>query len=154
VDVLGLTSYAQIRGVLTVSQTDLPDELLQGFGVEDDLAEHLAGWAPDYAAVSVAGDERKARLLRLFAKYYCASVIARTAPVFVLTKISDGSNEGQRSGEGLAHLATSLLATAEKYRSDYEDALSGASKGVTIPNVISRVTPSRDPVTEAREDVS
>lgn len=153
-DVLGLTSFAQVRGVLTVSSADLPDEVMQGFGVEDDLAEELHGWLPDWATVLAESDERKTRLLRLYAKYLCASLFAGTAEVFVLTKISDGSNEGQRSGEGLEELATKLKAKAAGYRASYEELVSGQSRGPTSYTLISRVTPARDPVTEAREDVS
>ena len=153
-DVLGLTSFAQIRGVLTVSPADLPDESMQGFGVEDDLAEDLHGWVPAWADVLAENDDRKVRLLRLYAKYLCASLFAGTAEVFVLTKISDGSNEGQRSGEGLQDLASKLKAKAAGYRAAYEALVSGQSRGSTSYTLISRVTPTRDPVTEAREDVS
>jgi hypothetical protein len=157
-----LTTFDQIRGVLTVSQADLHDETLASYGLDDDLAVELDGWAGDWQAMITAGqaepaaveDVKRYRLLRLFAKYFCAAAVAATAPVFVLTKSTDGSNEGQRSDqEGFLWLQKSMLAKAAGFREQLLEVL-GSQQSAAVMTVISRVTPARDPVTEARSDVS
>lgn len=157
-----LTTFDQIRGVLTVSQADLPDETLASYGLDDDLAVELDGWAGDWQAMITAGqaepaaaeDVKKYRLLRLFAKYFCAAAVAATAPVFVLTKSTDGSNEGQRSDqEGFLWLQRAMMAKAAQFREQLLE-LVGSLQASAPVTIISRVTPARDPVTEARSDVS
>lgn len=139
----------QIRGVLTVSESDLPDETLQAYGLADDLGENLDSWLTGWESIT---DDQQARLLRLYAKYFCAATVAATAPVFVLTKQTDGSNEGQRaSSEGFRWLAGELRARAELYKGKLL-ALVGQSVEVEGMTFASRVTPGRDPVTEARSE--
>ncbi|MBU0860279.1 MAG: hypothetical protein KKC02_09110 [Gammaproteobacteria bacterium] len=157
-----LTTFDQIRGVLTVSQADLPDEVLDSYGLEDDLAVDLDDWAGDWKAMSAAGaadtaseeDTKRYRLLKLFSKYFCAAQVAATAPVFVLTKTSDGSNEGQRGdSEGFLWLQKAMLTKASQYREKLLDLLNVAPVDSSM-TFTSRVAPARDPVTEARSDVS
>lgn len=148
---LDLTSFSQIRGVLTVSESDISDEALEAYGLGDDLSEDLDGWLEGWEQLS--GD-RQTRLLRLYAKYFCAATVAATAPVFVLTKQTDGSNEGQRSsGEGFRWLADELRSKATGYRTKLL-ALVGQADAQVPQRVTfaSRVIPSRDPVTEARSE--
>ena len=146
-EILGLTGFDQIRGVLTVSPADLPDSVLIPYGIEDDLAAELMTWVPGYASLT---DENQLRLLRLFSKYFCASIVAGTAQVFVLTKASDGSNEGQRSdADGWAWMSNSLKQKAAGYKAQLLTALGTSAAGPRI-TLVSRVTPTRDPITEAR----
>lgn len=146
-----LTSSDQIRSVLTVSQADLPDETLDAYGLEDDLAVDLDNWATDWSSIV---DVTQARLLRLYAKYFCAGTVAATAPVFVLTKMSDGDNEGQRSGnEGFLWLSKALLAKAAGYRSQLLEVL-GTAQAVSSVPLLSRVPPARDVITQARSSAS
>lgn len=150
-DIRGLTTSEQIRGVLTVSQADLSDETLAAYGLEDDLAADLEDWLPGWADVV---DTAQARLLRLYAKYFCAATVAATAPVFVLTKLTDGSNEGQRGGaDGFLWLSETLMNKAGGFKARLQDLL-GEGTDAEAYTVTSRVTPSRDPVTEARSDAS
>jgi hypothetical protein len=144
-----LVVSAQIRGVLTVSEADLPDETLLAYGLTDDLGENLDSWLTGWELIT---DNQQTRLLRLYAKYFCAATVAATAPVFVLTKQTDGSNEGQRAGsEGFRWLAGDLRAKAESYRNKLL-ALVGQSEPAESMTFASRVTPGRDPVTEARSE--
>jgi hypothetical protein len=146
--VLDLTSFDQIRGVLTVSQADLPDETLTAYALEDDLTVDLDSWVSGWATVV---DVAQARLLRLYAKYFCAGTVAATAPVFVLTKMSDGSNEGQRSNaEGFLWLSESMLKKAAGYKAKLLVAQGGQIDPAAAYTLISRVTPDRDPVVEPR----
>lgn len=159
---LSLTTFDQIRGVLTVSPEDLPDETLTPYGLEDDLAVDLDGWVSGWQAIIEAGTAvepsptaesvKQLRLLRLYAKYFCAAQLAATAPVFVLTKVGDGSNEGQRSdAEGFLWLQSAMQTKANSYKALLAEEL-GQSAPASMMQFISRVIPTRDPVTEARED--
>lgn len=152
---LDLTTTAQIRAVLTVSETDLPDEVIDGYGLDDDLANFLEGKVPTWqdlvAAASTPEGAANARRLRLAAKYYCAGTVARMAQIFVLKKDTDGSNEGQRSDkDGWAWVSASLLGQADGYIAEIKDDL-GLSQDVASPyTVVSRGTPDRDPITTPR----
>lgn len=149
-NILDLTSTEQIRSVLTVSETDLPDSVLDGYGLEDDLGADLDNRLPTWGDVVLAGGANLRRL-RLMAKYYCAGTVARMAQIFVLKKDTDGSNEGQRSDkDGWMWVSASLLAQAEVHLNAIKDDL-GLSQDVATPySVIGRVTPTRDPITTPR----
>lgn len=145
--VLNLTTFDQIRGVLTVSPADLPDSVLASYGLEDDLGADLDAWAAGWSSVV---DPAQGRLLRLYAKYFCAGTVAKTAQVFVLTKKSDGSNEGQRSdSEGFLWMAESLLSRAAAIKSQLLDLIGGSEPGAWV-SVTGVVRPARDPITEPR----
>ena len=165
----GLTTNSQIRSVLTVSEADLPDEMLSAYGIEDDLAVDLDGWVPIWETIVTEGTPLEAvegepappatdaekvkqlRLLRLYSKYFCASVVAATAPVFVLTKMTDGSNEGQRSdADGFLWLSQNLRTKANQHKLNLLEALEQPVQVETM-TLISRVRPARDPVTQPRE---
>ena len=147
-DLLGLTSTEQVRNVLTVSQEDLPDEVIQGFGLEDDLHTDLEGWVPEWESLT---EDSQVRRLRLYAKYFCAATIAMMARVFILKKSTDGSNEGQRSdADGFADLADLLMGKANAHRKALETALGrDETPGFTM---VSRLPPARDVITQARSD--
>ncbi len=148
-DLASLISNDQIRGVLTVSEADLSNEALDAYVLADDLGENLDRWLPGWEGTS---DTQQARLLRLYAKYFCAATVAATAPVFVLTKQTDGANEGQRSGnEGFRWLADSLMAKALSYRDKLLD-LVGEPVSAGEMVFAARVIPTRDPVTEPRSE--
>lgn len=145
--ILDLTTFDQIRGVLTVSSVDLPDATLAAYGLEDDLGADLDSWATGWSSVVEPG---QSRTLRLYAKYFCAGTVAKTAQVFVLTKASDGSNEGQRSdADGFLWLSDMLLSKAAGFRDQFLAAIGSSSEPERI-GLMSRVAPTRDPITEAR----
>ena len=147
---LDLTTTSQIRAVLTVSETDLPDEVIEGYGLDDDLGSLLDKNLPTWSVIAAASGPN-ARRLRLVAKYYCAGTIARMAQLFVLKKDTDGSNEGQRSDkDGWMWVAASLLGQAERYLNEIKDDLSLPQADANF-TVFSRVIPTRDPITEPRE---
>lgn len=150
-DFLGLTNLKQVRAVLTVSEADLPDTVLEDQGLEDDLAEELHSWIPEWEALTEEAPKRK---LRLFAKYYLAGTVAGMATVFVLKKMTDGSNEGQRSDkDGYSHLASILLHRASGIKAELLEELDQVPE-MSIPTITSRVTPARDVITEGRGIVS
>ena len=51
---LDLTTTSQIRAVLTVSETDLPDEVIEGYGLDDDLGSLLDKNLPTWSAIAAA----------------------------------------------------------------------------------------------------
>lgn len=144
----GLTTTDQIRAVLTVSSADLPDPVLEGYGLEDDLAEDLSKWVPTWEGFEAGG--RQQRLLRLYAKYFCASIVAVTAQAFILKKMTDGSNEGGRSDiDGWESLPHKLRAKAETHRGTLANLLD-PTRRVAMPTLISGVAPARDVIVEGR----
>lgn len=149
-DYLGLTSTEQIRSVLTVSEADLPDRVIDGFGLDDDLGALLDKALPTWEVI-LAADGKNARLLRLIGKYYCAGTLAGTAQVFVLKKQTDGSNEGQRSDkDGWLWMSAHFLGKADAALDDILDDLGLIPETVLPSRVFSRVIPDRDPVTTPR----
>lgn len=149
-DYLGLTSTEQIRAVLTVSEADLPDRVIDAFGLADDLGALLDKALPTWEAILAAGG-KNGRLLKLIGKYYCAGTLAGTAQVFVLKKQTDGSNEGQRSDkDGWLWMSGHFLGKADEALDEILDDL-GMLPEVVLPNrVFARVVPDRDPITTPR----
>lgn len=144
VSLTDLLAPAQIRSVLTVSQADLPDATLRGYGLEDDIGDELDRVYPTWEAET---ETNKLRKLRLFVKYRAASIVAATAPVFVLKKMTDGNNEGQRSDhDGFLWLSKSLGEKADAYLADLLD--TPATAGAFA--LVGRVIPTRDPITQPR----
>lgn len=147
---LDLTSTVQIRAVLTVSETDLPDEVIEGYALDDDLANRLEKDLPTWVEILAAGGSN-ARRLRLAAKYFCAGTVARMAQIFVLKKDTDGSNEGQRSDkDGWMWVSTSLLGQADGYINEIKDDLGVPQAEAKPYTVFARVIPTRDPITTPR----
>ena len=148
--ILELTSFDQIRGVLTVSPADLPDEVLQAYGLEDDLEVALSGWLENWQDVRDSGTSRETLLLRLYAKYRCAALVAASGQNFTLTQVTDGANAGQRSDvEGFQKLREHMESRASDYRLKLEDELSVALSTPTT-SIMGVANPARDPVTEGR----
>lgn len=152
-DLLGLTTTEQVRSVLTVSEHDLPLETMAGYALDDDLAADLQEWLPDWGTVVPEADVENRRLLRLFSKYFCAATLAGVLPLFALKKVSDGSNEGQRSDvEGFSSLRWGLLEKADRNKSKLLAALEKESAEPARYALVGRVVPARDVITEARSD--
>lgn len=151
INISDLLDLQQIRNVLTVSPADLPDNVLNGYGLEDDveaaLDKRLGAWR---ALV----DDKHIRSLRLYTKYKAASLVALTAPVFVLKKSTDGSNEGQRSDrDGFLWLAGSLSGRADVIMDDLLEEL-GMTVNAGQIDLVGKSIPSRDPIVEPRDNVS
>lgn len=136
-----------VRNVLTVSESDLPDHILEDYGLEDEIAILLDKFVPDWESLDEAVDSKTIRKLRVYTKYKAAAIVAVTAPVFILKKSTDGNNEGQRSDrDGFRWLADELNAKADKVMADIlEEDVSSYLFSLT-----SAVSPSRDVITEAR----
>lgn len=142
-----LLDLDQVRAVLTVSEADLPDDTLEQFGLEDELEDILDKRLPEWSGITIPKFERK---LRIFTKYQAAAILALTAPIFVLKKMTDGANEGQRSDkDGLRWLVDELQGKADTVMDDLLEEL-GIEVGTTNVQLVGISTPSRDPITEPR----
>lgn len=143
-----LFDVAQVRDVLAVSEADLPMDTLNGFGLEDEIADALDTACPNWETLEQV---RHIRKLRLYCKYKAASIVAVMAPVFILKKMSDGANEGQRSDkDGFRWLADELAGKANKIMDDLLDEL-GENTAAPAINLSGTVKPDRDPITEPRD---
>lgn len=148
--VLDLTSFDQIRGVLAVSPNDLPNEILEPYGLEEDLEVDLSGWVGDWQRIRDSGAARQQMMLKLYAKYRCAAWVAAAGQNFMFTRFTDGANEGQRSdAEGFEKLKNHMESRAASYREQLEESLS-PTYSASRTTLFGRVTPGRDPVTEGR----
>lgn len=150
-DVLNLTSFDQIRGVLAVTVADLPDATLAPMALEDDLQSDLEEWLVDWETVRDGNDMAKARVLRLYAKCRVAAIVAVAAQHFVLTQMTDGANAGQRSDQdGFQLVRLQLEARADRYKQQLLTLHVATSVVETARPLFGAVRPSRDPVTEGR----
>lgn len=146
-----LLQLSQVRSVLTVSPVDLPDEVLADYGLEDDISADLDRRLPSWASLT---EVKHLRSLRLFVKYRAAAMVAVTAPIFVLKKSTDGSNEGQRSDrDGFLWLADNLNGRADAVLNELLVEL-GEDVSVEPFELVGKSVPARDPITEPRENVS
>jgi hypothetical protein len=148
-----LTTNDQIRALLTIEDDELPDEILDAYGFEDDLADALDVAVPTWPAIVASlepADARKQRRLRLFAKYFCAGTIAGMAQVFMLKSKTDGSNKADRSDkDGWEFIALALLNKAQGYIALITDEL-GTTPVTPVFSMIARVVPDRDVITTPR----
>lgn len=154
---MNLTTNDQIRALLTIEDDELPDEVLDAYGFEDELADALDVAVPTWSAIVAStepADERKQRRLRLFAKYFCAGTIARMAQVFMLKSKTDGSNKADRSDkDGWEFISLALLNKAQGYILLITDEL-GTTPAARVFSVIARVIPDRDVITTPRATVN
>lgn len=149
-DYLGLTTTEQILAVLTVDDTDLEAEQVDGYGLEDDLLIALESQLPTWQTVLAEGSKVNQARLRSFAKYFCAGTIAVSAQIFVLKKDTDGNNEGQRSDkDGWGFLSEKLLARAQAFLDDLLEA-EGLVPETTALSYVGVINPSRDVIVEPR----
>lgn len=153
-DYLGLTTTDQIRSTLLVSSDDLDDDVVDGYGLDDDLGEALDNAVPTWQTLIGGADPDNAknfRRLRLYAKYQCAAWLAQRAQNFILKKNADGSNEMQRSDkDGFAWMAPGLQASADAAMAALQADLEITPANPEPMSIISRVIPDRDPITEPR----
>lgn len=144
-----LFSFDTIRSVLTVSDVDLPDELLSSYGLEDEIWVLLDRNVPQWE--TVAEGSGLARKIKVYVKYSAAAIIAVTAPVFILKKITDGDNEGQRSDrDGFLWLKNDLQNKANEMLDDILEEL-GVPRTPAVFTLTSLVTPARDVIIETRD---
>ena len=146
-DISDLLDLDQVRAVLTVSEADLPNETLEDYGLEDELEDILDRRLPTWSEIDKPKLQRK---LRIFVKYKAAATIALMAPVFLLKKMTDGANEGQRSDkDGFRWLADELNGRAEEAMADILDEL-GEELVYGVGELVGKSEPLRDPITEPR----
>lgn len=145
-EILGLTNFSQVRGVLTVSERDLPDAVLESYDISSDLEADLSSWFEDYAAAP----EAVTKLLKLYAKYRCAAWLAASGQNFIYTQMSDGTNQARRSDtEGFQALRLHLEGRARHYQERVEELIDVSS--ATRLTLFGVANPGRNPVLEGRD---
>ena len=152
-EILALTNFSQVRAVMGVSKTDLSDSMLTGMALEDDLYESLHSWLPTWESIRDTGSDRQQRLLRLFAKYEVASIVAAAAQNFIAVRKTDGANEGELADMDLdtfEAMISRLSSRAYGYRTALLDELDDSEVESATLTMFGGVTPARDPVTEGR----
>jgi hypothetical protein len=137
-----------IRSVLTISDSNLPDSVIENYGLEDEIGAFLDKVIPDWFDIETG---RPLRLLRIFIKYKAAAIIAATAPIFVLKKETDGNNEGQRSDrDGFLWVADRMAAKANEALTELMDELEIERPG-GIFDLVGKVEPLRDVILTPRD---
>lgn len=148
IDIMGLTTSQQVRAVMGVDPTDLSDVMFESMSLEDDLAEELYTWLPEWDVVLGAGTDRQQRLLRLYAKYKVGAFAAAAAQNFLIVKKSDGANVGELADMDLDTfnaMTNNLNGRAYKYQVDLLEDLAGLEVAVTYPLLFGVAVPDRDP---------
>lgn len=97
----GLTDYTEVLGQLGVTTSEFKEDDFISIGVEAELELDLLQWFPDFQSLSdvatPAGDVKKQQLaLRIYAKVFCAHMVAVTAPLRFVNQSGDGDNAVKR----------------------------------------------------------
>lgn len=154
IPIFGVTDTDAVRSALGVAEEEVGDAYIESSKVELELEEDLADWCSLDIGALVANSEltspdavqlRQLKLVSLYAKYFCAYVLAQAADLLFVERQGDGQNESQRSRRtSYDSLIDRLLASMNKYR-DMVNASAGDP--VSSPaSVFSGVTPGFDPV--------
>lgn len=157
-DLLGLTSSEKVRASMGLSGRDLPDAVMDQMDIADELQVVLESWLPDWESHLATGAAEAAsavekgllRTLRVYAKYQAAAILAVSAQNFVLERLSDGENEGQRNLEGIAGYRHVLQSKADEHRVLIENVLDSQRQADLVLTLFGVSVPDRDPVTEGR----
>lgn len=152
--ILGLTATEKVRAVWGVTQSELPDTMLDALDLADLLTLELADLSIDYDAIKEAGegatptnDERKLWFcLKAFATSFCAWKATSSVRLAVPQKMGDGNNtfsryQGAALEETCREVAAGYLAASQALRS-------AAGLSVAVPaTLVAAAEPGFDPVT-------
>ena len=159
IDILTVTTSDAVRATLGVSELaqEMPDGYFASRNIASALRLELSSWLPatleELEDAADAADEGDDAILvwdavQLASTYWCAWEVAKTAPIALFQKISDGQNEAQRSAwnqqELLAVLANGYALYRDKALEVYTDATPTTATASWLAGV-SR--PTTDPVT-------
>lgn len=137
-----------IRSVLTTSPSNLPDHIIENYGLADEVGAFLDKVIPDWENIESG---RPLRLLNTFIKYKGAALIAITAPIFILKKETDGNNEGQRSDrDGFLWVADRLNAKANEILTELMEELD-LPLPTGIFDLVGKSVPLRDVILVPRD---
>ena len=157
----GVTDTDAIRAVVGVSEDsrELTDEYFASRRVEGALRLELSTWLPaTLAALEGAADaasEGDSAILiwdavQQAATYWCAHEIAKTAPIALFQKISDGQNEITRPVMKHKELLDLLFSSYSEYKDLAVDLFSPTTATTyTASWLAGKSSPSFDPVTGA-----
>ena len=163
---MALTPYTtpqEVRAVLGVSRTELPDEVLD-LGIYatslalalEDLSENIpANFASVSALPSPSAQQRRfVDLVKLYTPYALAKELLVSLPLFAVSQLTDGRAEFQRQDFALQDLKDGIAATLSSLRYRLIATYSGlyplevvASATVAEPAIAYSTGLSVDPVT-------
>jgi len=159
-DIGNLTTTEAIRAALGASsEEDLTDTDISNNTPELELELDLKSWLPDFDSIRDAGilttateaQKTAYQHLKMYAKYFCADLISRSANFSMPQMITDGQNEVQRFQENKwKELRESLrrrMAIHRTYLSDYAVSEFSRTEETTQYSLFGKATPSFNPVT-------
>lgn len=158
------TTYPEVRAVLGVSSTELPDSVLSlgiygtmaDLGLEDVHADIPASFSTVSALPSpTTQQQRFVDLVKLYVPYLLAKELLTSLPMFAVKQLSDGRAEFQRQADiyddlkdGIDSALLSLrFRLAAAYNTLYPDA--GIATGRATFNITVASGLATDPVTNA-----
>lgn len=141
----------RIRSLIGAEEEELTDEIIEGFALGDEVEVALASWLPEWQTYLDADPAAPvAPRIKLYLAYVAAAIAAQSAPAYLLRSWGDSEATGQRFDEEYAsRVSGQLLSKATAHQSKTLSDL-GLSRPVKAVNLLSGVSPSRDPVTTPR----
>ena len=151
--ILGLTTTDKVRATWGLTQSELPDTMLDALDLADLLTLELADLDLDYEAIQTAGEaaspsasERKLwYCLKAFATNFCAWKVTSSVRLAAPQKMGDGNNtfsrfQGAALEETCKEVAAGYLAALQALRS-------AADLSVVSPaTLVAAAEPAFDPV--------
>lgn len=152
IDILGLTSTAEVRAVLAISVAEASDQLLIDFSLENELKLDLLDWRDDYKTIisdgadgtPTATQQRNLLLLKKFAKYFCVHKIIVAGEVFVAQMVSDGNSQFKRYAADWELIRGRIAAEASAAKADLIEAVDSTTP--STHTIMGKSTPEYDPV--------
>lgn len=149
----------EVRAVLGVSVDELDDQTLDldvyARHLEIELSQLGQNLLTDYSTASIApsptpADQQLVDLVKQFALYCVAEIVADSSPNFSPRNIADGKAGFIRHGDSykdvLERVSSRLRQTAERLKVAYSVYL-GGSAATTLPTFLVVSTPAYDPIT-------
>lgn len=139
------TTTQAIRACLAVDESDIPDTYILESNMQIELELHLDEWLPDHAAI-VVGDDRSARLLKMFSQWYCGHLLTQRQ-LAMIQEFTDGKTRLKRFDVNLDSLAAKTLSQVEYYKKLLMKERGIPDSSVNNFSFIAISTPTTDPVT-------
>lgn len=154
------TTTDAIRGAIGVTGKEIEDAQITDLSMADQLEISLETVYPDHVALAAAQSGsptseqvRLFKILKLFCMYEAAVICFTAAQQLLAQKITDGDAEMQRfDKDDLEKTKANIMGMRDKYRA----MLAGdTTPVVTMASlaVVTAVTPTYDPVTNAGSDI-
>ena len=154
INILGITTSDAIRGVLGVSEEEIPDQVMTDVLLEDQLDLDIHEWLSDpvstVIAEGIAGGAtetqvKRLKALKLHAQYKGAVLLFSHVRSGTALETSDGQNLLKRRVDDLEKLLPELMELAAKYQAMLVELQGGTI--TEAPTLVGKATPAYDPIT-------